>query len=366
MELYAKVFVCSISDSDEGASHMDGDGREEFEDACANDSEEEVDAAIDKSSGLMLGSSVTQPVGEGRPFALPSNEEQGQEEREEEKEEEKEEDGEEEEETLEASPALKVARPRSEKMPKYRTFCGMNASDRRSIYKLARNASAHQLKIINALKQQLAYERARVAILSSSMSTVYRLDVGMPSRFFPNEIGMCGPPARARVDADWVIRSRTSMIFDVSILQVTKDANCENREAYSTVDAIVSGGPVTLKVTLCKEDQTPVTQQYLSYSANDKLQNCCEFTLTTNTKRVSIQVRITSGTLKILHSETKFRLKFEAAFMGRALTEYTRPFLITHRSCAGKNKVENWRSDIMTRFCPECACCGAPVTHLTH
>lgn len=259
------------------------------------------------------------------------------------------------------SALFKPVRPNQFKLPPLDVWLKMAPCDQKRLFKKFRLVDAKQRSLICALRQELSAERNARALLQVGASVAYRLEVDTPSDkgHFPREIGVghCDGDRR-RVDADWVVLSRTTMVFNVRVVRVGLDGQHSTVDAYLGSESASDALPLT--VTLCNDVGVKIEDPFLATNASPQSsKNALTFDMTTNTTRVALVVRATSYFLRNMNkSGDKVRLKFETTFDKKHLSFETRPFVLTIRPATGKNVEEMWKPDIIHTFCDECACCG--------
>jgi hypothetical protein len=261
---------------------------------------------------------------------------------------------------------VKPIRPLSSKMPKHDQFFEMGIDKQKSIYKQARRIMSRQIQLIAGLRQEIDEQRAIVALGSGNDNNgAYYLNVESPDNcIFPKEIGVSGLEFRDRSMADWVVLSRNTLTFDISILYTDHQKRC------SMIDPMLGTEtqtvPLSLKVTL-HNDQGEVLNEpkWLAYKSNARKEDCQSelyFNMTTNCTQIDFVMVATSQAMKEIHGGNgKFKLKFETKFKNIVLEKFTRPFLLTWRLANGRNKGTNdndWELETINTLCKECACCA--------
>jgi len=268
---------------------------------------------------------------------------------------------------------VRATRPINLKMPKYAQFLAMSTNRRQSIYKYSRRIMSKQMQIIAAMRQELDEQRAMMALSANNDSGngsngAYYLNVEAPDNcIFPKEIGVSGPEYRDRSMADWVVLSRNTLIFDVSIIYTDK------LKGSSMVDPILGTEtqdmPLSLKVTLHSDDGEILKEpKWLAYKSNARTNDCQSelyFNMTTNCTQITFVIVATSQAMKEIHGNNgKFKIKFETKFKDIVLEKFTRPFLLTWRLANRRNRGTNdddWDLETINTLCKECACCSRRV-----
>lgn len=267
------------------------------------------------------------------------------------------------------TPIYTVIRPNQFKMPDFFMFQQMNAADRKAIYKKSRKIQTRQLHMIAALHQQLNEQRNAIALLKSDNESTYELRVDTPYDMceFPREIGDgFGAEERRREDCDWVVLSRSKMLFDARIVLITP------HKPPATVDPCLgteSGhSPLPLTVTLCDNLGNKIDDPFLAPDVSaESTANELTFNMATNAKRVTVMIRVTSRFLKLKEiGDGKVRLKFSTTFKDKHLTFETRPFHVARRISAGKVAAEAWKQEVLHAVCDECACCTKRLDTVRH